>query len=187
MAETGDTHYRSGDRMETDEQVWARKLDESQMDPDEYKDAHSPIKGPGYQDSQATPSYETLMDRSSAPPAGWQLKTETGKPSPGTDTRDMADYEQEAYVRDKQDDFRFARNNDSLYDKLRSDMAPGGPGFTGHVHLGSQFGGSNKQMVAGAHHRIAAMDEIDPDRLLPVVHSRTTADAKKGYAGLPYT
>ena len=38
------------------------------------------------------------------------------------------------------------------------------------VHLSAQFGSQGKPEVGEGHHRVAAAMDIDPDRLMPVLH-----------------
>lgn len=169
------THYRGYSPMESDKQLWARKLDESQMPADEYAEVHMG----GMMHDNRTPGWETLMGRSSAPQASYH----TGR----TESYDQAQYDQADYVQRKQDEHHW-NSNDSLYDRLSHAMRPGGEGFTGHINLGTQFGDSGKPQVLGAHHRIAAMNDIDSERLLPVIHSQTIMDARNmGSVGWKYT
>lgn len=54
-------------------------------------------------------------------------------------------------------------------------------GDTGIIPLGvtsNPLSSSRKPMVAGGQHRVAALGEIDPDRLVPVEHYQNTHDAK---------
>lgn len=173
---TSDTHYRQYGHSETDEQMWGRKLNESQMSYSDYADVHSGGLG-----EQATPGYDTLAGRETAPRLG------TKESHAGTATWDEHQYHQARYVERKQDEHREKKDWGSLHTTLVDAMAPGGEGFTGFVHLGSQFGESGKPQVVGAHHRIAAMDDIDSNRLLPVLHHKNIFQAKQGFAGIPYT
>jgi hypothetical protein len=174
---TGDTHYRSNEQEETDEQVWDRKLDESKLTLADYHETHSG----GFYGKNRTPGWNTIMERSSAPSAEYK----TGH----TDTFDDRQLDQADYVQRHQEAHWMARDeneNDSLHGMLSRAMEPGGEGFTGHVRLGQQFGPSGKRMIAGAHHRIAIMNDIQPDRLLPVLHTQSVAEAKKGREAAVY-
>lgn len=179
--QSGDTHYRQADQEETDEQFWDRKLDESKMDPDEYVEAHP---GGGIDNENRTPGYNTFAARASAPqPPGAAGYRSNGMQN--TSAWDQFDYNQASYVQRKLSEHYESKSWGSLHESLQDAMRPGGEGFTSHVHLGSQFGPSGKRMVAGAHHRIASMDEIDENRLLPVLHHTDTKSARRGFSGYP--
>lgn len=174
-AQTGDTHYRQYGHSETDEQLWSRKLNESQMPYSEYAEHHG-----GGMAEERTPGWNSLVNRSSAPKMpDWDKA--------GTGTWEEAEQNQASYVQRKQEEHHEGREFGSLHETLSEAMQPGGVGFTGHVHLGSQFGESGKRQIVGAHHRIAAMEDIDPERMLPVVHHKSIYEARGGFAGLPYT
>jgi hypothetical protein len=67
------------------------------------------------------------------------------------------------------------RHKTSLIEHLQSGADPG------VIPLGvrsNPLSSNRKPMVAGGQHRIAALGEIDPDRLVPVEHWRDTHDAK---------
>lgn len=163
------THYRDYGPPETDSQVWSRKLEESQLPIHEYNQTHG-----GALQEERTPGWETLMGRSSAPtpPSGYEQSA-----------WDAHDAHEAMYVQRKQEEHRAVHGDsyeDSLYGRIDDAMKPGGEGFTSLVHLGTQFGMSGKPQIAGGHHRIAAMNEIAPDRLLPVLHQESVLHAKKG-------
>lgn len=169
------SHYRDWDRPETHDEMMSRKLDESQMSYDEYSEVHSG----GMEDAHRTPGYDTIMGGSSAP------VYQSGHS--GT-----YEYEADKYYGDKLNEhYQNAQGGQgSLYDDLAHDMRPGGPGFTGLVHLATgQFGSQGKPSIAGAHHRLAALGEIAPDRLLPVIHHNSMAEARNGphLKNYPYT
>jgi hypothetical protein len=167
------THYRDFSRPESDDEMMSRKLDESQMSYEEYADVHS-----GGPMRNATPSWGTIMAGDSAP------QYQSGHTE--TFDNDAQEYGQ----RKVDEHYRNSPGHGSLFDDLAHDMRPGGEGFRGVIHLATgQFGQSGKPSIAGAHHRIAAMGEIDPDRLLPVIHHNRMADARHGRSdeNWPYT
>ena len=53
---------------------------------------------------------------------------------------------------------------DNLYGRIADE------GVTHPVHLSHQFGSQGKKQIGEGHHRIAASEHIDPDRLMPVLH-----------------
>ena len=144
----------------------------------EYKELH----GGGFHvgKSGRTPGWETLAGRQSAPQ---EMSYRTGH----TGTWEDRQQDLGEYVQRKQDEYRYEQEDTSLHGMLSHAMRPGGEGFTGHVHLSTQFGTSGKPQVAGAHHRIASMADIDPERLLPVVHHKSMTAARGGFAEHKYT
>jgi len=172
--ETGvTTHYRTS-QPETDQQVWDRKLDEALMPHHEYREVHQGWGASG--GSAATPGWETLAGHSSAPqPPG------TGAEDTSWERHHEAMDEYVGMRQEQHREDRWEAENWSLHDKLREAMRPGGEGYTSVVHLGTggPQGQSDKPMVYGAHHRIAAMADIAPDRLLPVLHHRQFGEARQ--------
>lgn len=169
--ESGHTHYRT-EHDETDAQVWDRKLNEAMLPHYEYREVH---EGFGATGSAKTPGYETLMEHSSAP---WGPRS-----SAGTGTWESHQQKVDEWVGQRQDEARMQRHEAdqwSLHERLHAAMQPGGEGYTSVVHLGTggPHGQSDKPMVFGAHHRIASMADIDPDRLLPVLHHRQFSEAR---------
>jgi hypothetical protein len=157
------THYRDFDRPETHEELWGRKLEESHLTYDEYNEVHG---GGGTGSSKRPPDIEQLWDRSSAPQRG------------STGHTDTHDWQMHSYLERKMD-AHMQRMNSSLHEDISHAMRPGGEGFKGVLHLATgQFGLSGKPEVAGGHHRIAIMHDIQPDRLLPVVHHEKFKDAR---------
>lgn len=166
-------YYRNFGQTESHEAMMSRKLDESKMDYDEYADVHS-----GGTMKHKTPGWDTMMGGSSAPVYR----------SGHTDTWEE---DQQHHMDNKLNEhYRTVQGQGSLYEDLAHDMRPGGPGFTGLVHLATgQFGSAGKPSIAGAHHRLAALGEIAPDRLLPVIHHNTMHEARWGphLKNYPYT
>lgn len=167
------SHYRDFGQTESHEQMMARKLDESKMDYEEYADVHS-----GGTMKHATPGWDTMMGGSSAPV---YQSGHTG----------TYEFEEQNHLDNKLNEhYQKAQGRGSLFDDLAHDMRPGGEGFTGLVHLATgQFGSAGKPEIAGAHHRLAALGEIAPDRLLPVIHHNRMVDARHGLSAktYPYT
>ena len=164
-------HFRGG-HEESDEQVWSRKLEESQMSPGDYHEARAG-------EPARTPGWETLGQRSSFP----QVNERTGRS--WTSMVDSHDMRGESYVNRKQEEFREHQDyGPSLYESLQASGGPDSP-----VHLGTKHGSMGKPQVVGGHHRIAAMAHINPDQLIPVLHHENLHDARstatvKAY---PYT
>lgn len=180
--QTGDTHYRIS-QPETDEQLWNRKLEESMMPKYEYREVHG--GGGSSERALATPGYETLMNRSSA-----QERHPFPSSSAGSGTWEQHQMDVDEYIGRRQEEHRWNREADdetSLHGQMTSAMRPGGEGFKGVIHLGTggMQGTSDRPQVYGAHHRIAAMSDIDPDRLMPVLHHRQFSDARAISSG-PY-
>lgn len=167
-AVAGATHYRDFGQTESLGMMMDRKLEESQMSYGEYAEAHG-----GGMGTAKTPGYETAMDMTGAP----QYQ--------GTGHTGTHEYEMDQFHSQKVDEHYEKMNYGSLYEDLKHDMTPkeqggSGAGFTGLVHLSHQFGSAGKPQIAGAHHRLAALGEIAPDRLLPVVHHETMTESRWG-------
>lgn len=162
-------YYNPG--METDQQVWDRKLDESQAYPEDYAD----MRGEGMSYSKDYFNDTGSLRNNASYPKTSDF-TGTGK------TDDLYE-ERHEYKGLKQMDYEYDKNNDSLYDSIRES------GVQYPVHLGTQFGSSNKPEVVGGHHRIAAALDAAPDSPIPVLHhtnindarSRSNSDAGFGY------
>jgi hypothetical protein len=159
------THIRSDSYApETDEQVLSRKLEESQMEPWEYREVHGGEASEG-------PGWNTLAQRSSAP-SGMKNPGKTGM---GTGTREERSEEANYYVEAKQQEhYEAEAYGPSLYDKIHSQ------GVQSPVHLAyEQFGSQGKLEILGGHHRLAAQQDIDPDQPIPVSHHATFHAARK--------
>jgi len=156
------THYRDFGQTESLGMMMDRKLEESQMPYDEYREAHG-----GGGDTMATPSIEEMWDSPSAP-------------QPQTGHTDTHDWHMHEYMENKMSEHHMRRQS-SLYEDVAHSMRPGGEGFTGIVHLATgQFGSAGKPQIAGAHHRLAILGEVAPDRLLPVIHHEKMGEARHG-------
>jgi hypothetical protein len=156
-----------GTPMEDDDQFWDRKLEESQMDRNEYAMHHRGI-GVVAMGSNTENEIERLQDRASYP---WQRTGEA--------TDDYIDRE-ESYLDPHIDAYR-ERKNQSLYDSI----AEGG--VRSPIRLGeARFSDERKPMVAGGHHRLAAATDIDQDRLVPVLHHASVTEAQSERTGKYY-
>lgn len=139
--------------METDEEVWSRKLAESQMDPDEYEE---------HRQGQARKfDWETALERPSAP--------QPPSSSAGSSRWDSYEMHQDSYLGRKQSEFY---ERPSLYESVRDQ------GVQMPVHLSTQFGDMGKPEIVGGHHRIAAALSARPDDYIPVLHHRDIHEAQ---------
>jgi hypothetical protein len=170
------THYRDFGQTESLDMMMSRKLEESQMDYGEYAEAHG-----GGMGTAKTPGYETAAGKTDAP----QYE---GSGHTGTYDYELGEFHSKLVDR------HYEKMSGSLYSDVAHDMTPkekggSGAGFTGLVHLSHQFGSAGKPQIAGAHHRLAILGEVAPDRLLPVIHHETMHEARWGEAAkhYPYT
>lgn len=162
-AAVGATRYRDFGQTESLGMMMDRKLEEAHLPYHEYREVHG-----GGGDTGATPDIEELWGRSSAPQ------------HQGTGHTDTHDWEMHGYLENKLSEHHEAMQS-SLYENVSEAMKPGGEGFTGLVHLATgQFGSAGKPQIAGAHHRLAILGEVAPDRLLPVVHHEKMGEARHG-------
>ena len=164
---SGKGYERNGYATESDEELYARKLEESQMGPREYREAHAG----GY--TPEPPGYNTLKSRASAPSG---VRRALGVRGPNETTSDWNDSIDEAddYVRRKgeehYDDQEFGP---SLYDKIAEQ------GVLSPIHLTTDMpGASGRPQIAGGHHRLSAQFDIDPDQPIPVMHHRDFWEAR---------
>lgn len=169
----GYTHTRSGDmRMETDDELFGRKLEESQLSPGEYKEVHGGIGASVHE----APGWDTLAGRPSAPSEVRRQAEGNYDPRTGEGSGTWNDRNDEAqdYVARKQEEHYDAQDyGSSLYEKIRDQ------GVLNPVHLSyDQMGGFDKPEVVGGHHRLAAQEDIDPDAHIPVAHWRNIREAQ---------
>jgi hypothetical protein len=174
----GGGKYRLHDRgsgesgQEDMDEMWERKLQETKQfppggqheeygSPDPHKAAHSEGNTMGTYEGEATVRPGEHMPRSSA----WN--------------RHYAREQSHEDRRMEQDDAKQARRGDSMYDSIAE------KGVLGPIRLGRQLGEEGKPQIVGGHHRLAAATDIDPDRLVPVLHDESIWDAqhppKRGY------
>lgn len=172
------SHIRTDvEGMETDEQVWDRKLDESQMSPEEYGEVHgmSSAQGRGPMD------YDELMEHSSAP-----VRAET-RPELGStwNAERQESYEGAMESRLGREnakwEARYGAEAPSLYEHIQAH------GVENPVHLGTNVGGEGKPEVVGGHHRIAAAASINDQQLIPVLHHEDIRSARSRQSPFKYT
>lgn len=145
---------------ETDQDVWDRKLEESQIHPEDYAD----MRG-----EEAAYSKDYMEDTGSLRNRASYPKTSDFT---GTGATDDLYEDRFEYKGLKQMDYEYDKNSMSLHDSIRHS------GVEYPVHLGSQFGSSGKTEVVGGHHRIAAALDIAPDHPIPVLHHNSISDAR---------
>jgi hypothetical protein len=173
------SHIRSsGDHIESDDELFRRKLDESQMSPDEYGQVHG--RGESAVAPEA-PGLTTLGQRSSAP--SLLQRRARGEKShdfdAGSQTRMEASDEAWDYRRQKEDEHYEDWNEEqsygpSLHDRIAAE------GIQSPVHLGfGNTGMLGKPQVLGGHHRLAAQEDIDPDQFIPVKHWKSIHEARR--------
>jgi hypothetical protein len=138
------SHYRT-EHPETDQQVWDRKLSESQMSKSEYdEEVHGTQRPPEMSEGgTGYPSYHT------------------GHTSTFEARQESWDASRDRSHQGKLDEYY---SGGSLYDSVAKE------GVQYPLHLGTEVGSSGKPQVAGGHHRLAAAAAINPEQLLPVVH-----------------
>jgi hypothetical protein len=167
----GYTHERTeGSEMETDDQLFARKLDEAQMDPVEYREVHGG-------ETKEPPGWNTLAQRSDAPSevkrqAAGNYSQRTGE---GSNTWAERNDEAQDWVMQRQQEHEEDRDyGPSLHDRIRAE------GVQKPVHLSyGQLGSYGKPEIVGGHHRLAVQHDIDPDQPIPVAHWQNIWEAKQ--------
>lgn len=155
-------------REETDSEVWGRKLEETKLAPDEYDKAHWNASAGGPEMSDITITNPPVRAKHEGT---WSFEEREHSYYVGKEMEQDARYEakMEAYTDPA----------NSLYNKIKKE------GVQKPVSLNdpgnkSRFGDSGKPQVAGGHHRLSAQFDIDPQRLMPVLHwAGGTSEAKK--------
>lgn len=166
----GAKYRRNTSGIESDEQLWDRKLEESQefSKHGQYEDADSDPLHRGGRGGSTMGSYQ------GAPTGASQ-----GTPSDSAWDRH---YSREGSWENRRQEARYDQG-ESLYDSIRSE------GVRGPIRLGQQIGSMGKPQVVGGHHRLAAATDINPNRLVPVLHDwdihSAREQAKQG--GYPYS
>lgn len=154
------------DDMESDDQLWERKLDESQMPKSEYAEMHG-----GGEAATGTGTFvERLYERDSFPA---QRTGHTG----------TWEQQEESYVNRKIDDWHEDRG-ESLYDSIRES------GVKSPIRLGEDEGMMDKPMIVGGHHRLAAAANINENQFVPVLHHEDIREAQhdeKVTSAYPYS
>ena len=149
---------------ESDEHLYARKLEEAKMPPEDYQEVH---RGGG--SSSGRPSSDMSMgiwDRSDAPEPYTAGHTAT------------YEYNMEQFVQDRQDSIwnkqaaYDEKQGGSLYDSIASE------GARSPVRLGRTIGSKGKPQIVGGHHRLAAQADINQDQFMPVLHHEDIGSAK---------
>jgi hypothetical protein len=164
--------YMRGDYEETDSQMWARKLDESQMSPEDY---HEHLHGAPKDESGI--DIESLMNHESYPqPRGTHSSAWSS-----FEDREQSYLDRKAGEHDAS--YHAWANGPSIYQSVRDE------GVQYPVHLGTQFGTSGKPQVTGGHHRIAAALDARPHDYIPVLHNEggiREAKESSGSSGYKY-
>jgi len=172
----GATHVRRDDvHTEDDDELFSRKLNESQMPPTEYRELHSGASAgdpPGWETAQE--DYERRYD-SHGPqePSGSKNNTSGWR---SYDNAADEHYENVGLHHERMNDEWEAKHGDfgpSLYDRIAQE------GIRNPVHLSyDQMGFLGKQSVVGGHHRLAAQEDINPDTYIPVRHWSSIREAR---------
>jgi|SRR5580765_543574 len=167
MHDPGQIHYGYGNgpyvrtpQDETDTQVWARKLKESRMDPDDYAE----MRGGG--GTGGSFDFEKAMERPSAP------RMSSRESSSAWESFEV---KEGSYLNRKLDEHNMAwSNRTSIHESVARE------GVHSPVSLSvSQFGSQGKLSIVGGHHRIAAALDTRPDDYIPVTHAENISDAKR--------
>jgi hypothetical protein len=182
------THLRTEESgYETDEDVWNRKLEESQLSPRDYGEVHGMSRT---QEAGPPEMVEDLyhMGKIGSSTLNELIPTENpryGEAGTGTwdryherlEAADEALAKGQAEWEDKYGDYA-----PSLYESVQQG------GVQSPVHLGTRIGSQGKPEVAGGHHRIAAAANINSDQLIPVLHWQGgIREARFGQSAYKYT
>jgi hypothetical protein len=161
---------RGGDGEESDEQLWARKLDESMEygRHGQHDDRDSDPLFAGGRGGRTMGTYEG------------QPTIRTGRSEPSDSAWERHYNREDSWERRRQDS---RDGGESLYDSIAAE------GVHGPIRLGSEMGSQGKPEIVGGHHRLAAATEAAPNRLVPVLHDvnihHAREWAKRG--GYPYS
>lgn len=149
--------------METDDELWDRKLEESQYSKRDYAmDRGEGVTGTGT-------FVDRLYDRDSGP------VRQTGH----TETWEA---KEESYVNRKIGAWRES-HEESLYDSIAKS------GVRSPIRLGEAEGMMGKPEIVGGHHRLAAQTDLNQDQFVPVLHHEDIGEArsKRTERGYKYT
>lgn len=150
-----------GDPLETDDELWDRKLHESQEAPSEYERG---LRAQGLVGMKTHTGTETFMER--------VRDQHSSYPVQGSKESSDSFYEREAsYLAPHIDEWREA-NDVSLYDSIAE------KGVKAPIRLGQDEGRMGKPMIVGGHHRLAAQTDLNYDRLMPVLHHKNIYEAQ---------
>jgi hypothetical protein len=168
---SGPLYTRNDDMtVETDDQLFSRKLEESQLSPNDYREVH---QGIGASNPPSAPGWGTMAERSSAPSGMKDFNSR--RPGEGTGTHEERQEEAVAYADRKMEDLQEAQDyGPSLYDRIK-EQGVLSPVHLSYDQLGHMYG---KNEIVGGHHRLAASEDIDPDQPIPVQHWRDIYEAK---------
>jgi hypothetical protein len=160
---------RGQDDTESDEQLWDRKLEESQEfgKHGQHEDAASDPLHRGGRGSSTMGTYQ-----------GEPTGASQGTPSDSAYDRH---YARENSWENRRQEARYDQG-ESLYDSIASE------GVRGPIRLGQEIGSMGKPQIVGGHHRLAAATNIDPHRLVPVLHDWSIHSARQeaSRGGYPY-
>lgn len=145
-------HTNKWDQTESKPQFWRRKLRESKMSPYDYDVERGGMGAP--------PAFNP-EERSDNPVQG------TDESSGAFEDRYNQWWDSRADSHSDKIDMHF--NGPSMHDSIREE------GVKAPVSIGHDARG--RKTIIGGHHRIAAAADIDPDRLMPVLHFRGTSPA----------
>jgi hypothetical protein len=158
---------------ETVPQFWGRKLSESKMSQADY--AHKVHQGHETGEPYELPEmdWDKAMDRTDYP------AQHTGESTDDHGGR-VEEWEMER-MRSHGNRIEAFINGPSLYSQIERD------GVQSPVHLGTggrpPLRSAEEKTILGGHHRVAAAADIDPDRLMPVLHYEggSPKDAGRSY------
>jgi len=153
----GQQMYRRAPSSETDEQVLARKLEESQYPVEHYAEARGAMR-PEFD------AEEALMRTSAPKSPGW---------SANSSRWDSWNAAQDEYLGRKEDEFNRTVDDRNIWESVRDE------GVHQPITLATDSKGTmGKQEILGGHHRLASALDVRPDDLVPVVHSPSLDQAK---------
>lgn len=173
--------YKSTYGEESDDQLFARKLSESQM-------TRSERYGSDWRDF--FPEDQLDIDSVHTSDIKSYIGSTPKRSDYGSNTSGSYDYQdavewhsnekREAKWQERRERVRRAEEDageeTTLYDMMRQGDVPGRVSL--QDPLTRNKGSQGKPSILGGHHRIAAMEDIDPDRLMPVVYHRDLMSAK---------
>jgi hypothetical protein len=164
--------------MESDDELWDRKLNEThQFGPG---GQHEEYGGTDSDPLKAAHNTGTLGSYKGSPTGASRFYAGEGpRPSSGAWERHYEREESHENRRQEQRETNHAAG--SMYDSIAE------KGVLGPIRLGRQTGSQGKMEVVGGHHRLAAATDIDPNKLVPVLHDETIWDAQRPpKGGYPY-
>lgn len=158
--------------VESDEQLWDRKLSEAQNEygrHGQHEDRDSDPLFRGGRGGGTMGSYEG------------QPTWRPGDAGPSTTAWDRHDARVNSWE-ERRAEARYDQG-ESLYDSIASE------GVHGPIRLGQEIGSMGKPQIVGGHHRLASATDAAPNRFVPVLHDQSIwsarDEASKG--GYPYS